>query len=657
MKNTFAYVLTGEQFAAAIQYRNQYLLKRTRVRRLMQLAGIVAWIATGVALFVSHEPGGSSVVRISLYVMAAGYSLYYLLYGRALDQLYRIDNYLVGVPTELRVEDDGLYHSSPSCRSLITWPGLRVIDEADGVLLLGLDKLHILAMPASVFESPEEKDRFVAYLKEKREAAGSAVVSNVNLPPPSFATPPNDVTVEFEPVEQHWSALKKNLFNAVKLAFGGRVALERLVISWWQVIAFAALGLVPPLIYDLAANGIHGEIAWGNVPDALFHLPIFLVAAVATAYALGRGQRTQWLFQIMLMIAFVVDSAYYSLYSIPLSGRPRQWLSYSGSYLYVFSLMWLVIACSKATLERVSVPVYRRFWAAIALGLLIIYPLTEIARERDLWLPASSAQEIEESTSFGRLGEDTLYNQRDALDRQLAAVTPGHSGIINLFFIGVAGYGSQNVFMKEVDAVSELFQKRFGAADKTIRLINNRKNPNGAPLASVTSLRAALTRVAAVMDKNKDLLFLFLTSHGSQDHRFSLDLWPIKFQELDPARLRQLLDDSGIKYRVIVISACYSGGFVDALKNDDTLVITASAQDKNSFGCSNEAEWTYFGKAYFDEALRHTYSFVKAFELAKPVIADRERKEDFTPSEPQMALGRAIEPKLAQLENQLNAKK
>ncbi len=75
-----------------------------------------------------------------------------------------------------------------------------------------------------------------------------------------------------------------------------------------------------------------------------------------------------------------------------------------------------------------------------------------------------------------------------------------------------------------------------------------------------------------------------------------------------------------------------------------------------SLGCSNEAEWTYFGKAYFDEALRHTYSFVKAFELAKPVIADRERKEDFTPSEPQMALGRAIEPKLAQLENQLNAK-
>jgi len=112
----------------------------------------------------------------------------------------------------------------------------------------------------------------------------------------------------------------------------------------------------------------------------------------------------------------------------------------------------------------------------------------------------------------------------------------------------------------------------------------------------------------------------------------------------------------GVMY-VLLAGVMLLRGFVDALRDENTLVITASAPDKNSFGCSNEAEWTYFGKAYFDEALRHTYSFVKAFELAKPVIADRERKEDFTPSEPQMALGRAIEPKLAQLEKQLNAKK
>jgi len=82
--------------------------------------------------------------------------------------------------------------------------------------------------------------------------------------------------------------------------------------------------LLPPLIYDLAANGIHGEIAWENVPDALFHLPIFLVAAVATAYALGRGERTPLIFQILLMIVPVVDLAYYSLYSIPFTPHTKK---------------------------------------------------------------------------------------------------------------------------------------------------------------------------------------------------------------------------------------------------------------------------------------------------------------------------------------------
>jgi len=34
------------------------------------------------------------------------------------------------------------------------------------------------------------------------------------------------------------------------------------------------------------------------------------------------------------------------------------------------------------------------------------------------------------------------------------------------------------------------------------------------------------------------------------------------------------------------------------------IVVAAAGPDKKSFGCSHEAEWTHFGKAFFDEALR-----------------------------------------------------
>lgn len=663
MRITFTYTLTGEQFAVASRYRNQQFVRRMPLRRSMQFVAWVAWIAMVVALFTAQDRDPSSAVAISLYVMTAGYTLYILLTSRGMDRLYRSENHLVGVPTELRVEGDGLYHSGPGCRSMIAWSGLRGVEEIGDMLLLSLDELHFLPVPTSAFESQAEKADFIAYVNQRIAAAASeAMTATPSSSPTAFTATPNIVATTSEPAQpqthaSHWRALKKNLVNALKLALMRTVAAGELTVSWWQAAAFAFLGLLPPLIYDIVTNGSHGELAWENIPGALLHLPIFLFAAVGIAYALGRGERTPMIFQALLMIALVVDAVNYFLYSIPLSAKARAWLYDSNSTIFILSIVWLVIACNKASGEHYSVPFHRRLWASIICAIVVMYPLTGINRERSLWQRPFSNEELGESGYSGRFGEDNLYNQRDILERELAAVQPGRRGAVDLYFIGMAGYGGQNVFTKEVNAVSELFQQRFGAAGKTIRLINNRNNPGAAPLASVTSLRAALKRVGEVMNQGEDVLFLFLTSHGSKDHQFSLDLWPIRFHELDPPKLRALLDESGIKNRIVVVSACYSGGFVESLKSDDTLVISASAPEKNSFGCSNDAEWTYFGKAYFDEALRKTYSFVEAFELASPAIAAREVKEDFTPSDPRLALGAALKPKLARLERQLAATK
>jgi hypothetical protein len=118
--------------------------------------------------------------------------------------------------------------------------------------------------------------------------------------------------------------------------------------------------------------------------------------------------------------------------------------------------------------------------------------------------------------------------------------------------------------------------------------------------------------------------------------------------------LKTALDESGIKWRVIVISACYAGGFVDPLKDDYTLIITASDATHQSFGCSNEADFTYFGQAYFD-ALQNDYSFINAFAAAKSSIEKRENAENKEASNPQMHEGAGIRRKLEQLETRLQA--
>jgi hypothetical protein len=247
------------------------------------------------------------------------------------------------------------------------------------------------------------------------------------------------------------------------------------------------------------------------------------------------------------------------------------------------------------------------------------------------------------------LVRESIYRaQPTLLAEEIEALAPRRPGAPDLYFIGVAGYAGQDVFKKEVETVRSLFDARFGTRDRSLLLVNNRGTADHLPLASDGNLRLALDAVAAKMNPEKDVLFLFLTSHGAEND-FAVSFPPLKLEDLSPRELRLMLDGAGIRWRVIVISACYSGSFIDALKDRQSLIITAAARNRSSFGCSSENDWTYFGDAYFNRALRHGSSFIAAFDEAQRLIAAREHQEELTPSRPQIYVGAAIEEKLAQL--------
>ncbi len=124
---------------------------------------------------------------------------------------------------------------------------------------------------------------------------------------------------------------------------------------------------------------------------------------------------------------------------------------------------------------------------------------------------------------------------------------------------------------------------------------------------------------------------------------------PLELAPLTPTALARMLQDAGIKWRVLVISACYSGGFVEPLRDDNSIVITGAAPDRSSFGCEPGRDFTYFGQAYFRDALTRTRSFTRAFELAKDLVAKQEAGEGLTPSLPQMWVGAGIRERLKQL--------
>jgi hypothetical protein len=161
--------------------------------------------------------------------------------------------------------------------------------------------------------------------------------------------------------------------------------------------------------------------------------------------------------------------------------------------------------------------------------------------------------------------------------------------------------------------------------------------------------------VGETINRDEDVLVLYVTSHGSEKHELVVDFRPLRWRGIDPQGLKSALDDSGIRWKVLVISACYSGGFIDALKDERTLVITAASADRTSFGCGNTSDATYLAQALFGDALRKTYSFEQAFGEARKSIEQWEREKGYTASEPQIYVGSEIRAKLGQIERRLGS--
>jgi ATP-dependent Clp protease adapter protein ClpS len=250
-----------------------------------------------------------------------------------------------------------------------------------------------------------------------------------------------------------------------------------------------------------------------------------------------------------------------------------------------------------------------------------------------VWYPATDDDEPAEWTDSERL----LFEQPDRIDAAVARLSASDRGRPDVFFLGFAGVGEEKVFAEEAKLAERVVSERYGAAGRTLLLLNDRRDLEGRPLATVPGLQRALARLGERMDRSKDVLFLLLTSHGSAKMlSVSNSTWPLK--QLDAPTLRKALDAARIKWRIIVISACHSGAFIPALMDDNTAVLTSAAADRVSFGCADDRDSTEFGRSFLREALPAA-TLAAAFEQAKKALAEEERRQNIQASLPQARFG------------------
>lgn len=540
-------------------------------------------------------------------------------------------------PKVYELREDGFHMSADRGTSFVPWSSVRKVVETDDHFFLLLDELSGFAVPKRCLIVGVTVDAFRDTLTRYRATVGpQATATNVagaasERKPGEFASSSSTRT-RVPLLTNLWGGLRLLAFMPLKADHFAPSAREVLLLAlsatliWIGFERFAYEGEVYFAWYGLA------ELVWlGTVVLALLALlapvsqgtAVFSRSVTAVAGALPMAALiTYFLVRVAgergsstwLTVAFASLAALY-LYRAKhnAGGEPRAFAALS-AFLTVFATLWV-------------------YGSTVAVG-------------PELWYSADAG---EETASEWAAAEETLFNQPELIDRAVAGLDAGKSGTTELYFVGFAGYGDQSVFAKEAAFARGAIGKRIALDNRALILANSPAPDAGQPLASSTGLKRALRGVAGRMNVDEDILFLYLTSHGSDDATISVSQSMLPLNDLSAADLAQALNDAGIQWRIVVISACYSGSFIPSLRDERTLIVTAARADRTSFGCSEERELTYFGEALFRDALPVSRSLLDAMHRAKEIVTQHEKDGELEPSQPQIEIGRKMRVKLNEI--------
>ena len=429
------------------------------------------------------------------------------------------------------------------------------------------------------------------------------------------------------------AALTRNIVAGARLARGrqlhanafsasNREALIMLILAWCAIIGVERV---------LAGAGASFWI-WGLMAAAT-RMHLWLATLTCGLWLCARRTGLAYLIVVQcsagLPIWALCRAIEYAANQFALDiDTPYTSVFYGSALLWYCTILWRSLALLPA------IALWRR--------LLTVGSYAAVLAAMHQWLPNSPIFYQVRNEEAGIDVETVYYRQQEMLDAALVALRPQTPGQTDLYFVGMAAYAGQDVFMREVLAVRRIVEQRLGLTGRTLTLINNKRTVDDYALANRHNLARVAAGLGHVMDVADDVAVLFVTSHGYEDSSLAVEFEALGLNDIYAEDIRASLAAAAIRYRIIIISACYSGGFIEPLKSPDSIVITASARDRSSFGCGAEQDWTYFGEAYFAEAMMHTTSFVTAFEEAAVAIKAREQRESKPASEPQIWVGENI---------------
>ena len=253
--------------------------------------------------------------------------------------------------------------------------------------------------------------------------------------------------------------------------------------------------------------------------------------------------------------------------------------------------------------------------------------------------------------AFALLGAGDAAAQADdrRLQAAIARLQPQRPGTVDAYVV-VAALDADPVFNREAREAGRVLARRFDAEGRTLVLAHDEGSDTAGADPSPAALAEALDAVAAKMNRAEDVLVLYTTSHGSPGVGLVFRDPALGSAVIAPSQLAAMLDHRGAKNRLLILQACFSGQFVHALKNPSTIIVTAAAADRSSFGCQAGNDWTFFGDALVNHAFRQPLPLDIQVQRAIALIGAAEDRDQLEPSNPQLSEGAEASKWLSALE-------
>lgn len=159
------------------------------------------------------------------------------------------------------------------------------------------------------------------------------------------------------------------------------------------------------------------------------------------------------------------------------------------------------------------------------------------------------------------------------------------------------------------------------------------------------SASAALDGINAAAARGTSGCLLYFTSHGAPD-AMVFGVAP----RMTPDIMANIVRTAcGARPTVVVVSACYSGIFLNALAAPNRMVLTAASRERTSFGCGADETYPWFDGCII-ETLPSASDFLALAAGARACVARKEVERGVSPaSEPQLFVGAEMQLRLPTL--------